>query len=319
MLPVLLGGGGGFLLLVLFVFVLGAWVADAEDEDTSSEPTSQTHSSLDPSYSYSSFSPSSRFSQPTDDGSQLPTDTESSTDGEVVGDYGTPEDNKIYDTGTMKSVGCQAPLRSSAPSVYRAHLDKVLACLDKAWKAQLAKEGMTFEAPQKVIFNGKQPATPCTSSNSGYVPSGFYCPANATMYFNLSESSKAQPDFVIGTAPHEYAHHVQQLIGIGAARQTRYEENYGDVHKRTRIVRRHELQAQCFSTVFMGGNAGPMNITKARVLRNSGGDDGVPGVEDDPSLRQHGTNANNRYWLSRGWPQRAGSCNTWTAPAARVA
>lgn len=310
-MPILLGSGGVCLFLFLLVFVI---VAAAGNDGDSSSSSSTSYTGYTPTSTYS-YSPTS-----TESTSGLPTSTTSTTgtDG-GSGPYGTNEENKVYETGSMAGVDCTAKVPSTDPDPYEKYLEEVIPCLNKAWKAQLATQGIAFQEPGVVVARSKSPTSPCTSSDIGYTPTAFYCGVNQTMYFNLSAIKGSPPDFSLRTAPHEYGHHVQVLIGISGNNNQKYEDASGDQNATAEITRRHELQAQCFAALFLGGNAGGMGTSQAAVVRATGGDDNVEGAKSDPSLRTHGSIANNKYWLRQGWPRNASVCNTWTASPEKVA
>lgn len=307
-------GGGLFLLLLVVVFV--ALVGGGGDER--GNVAGSTYTGRPPSTTYTTYSSRVPTSpSPTDGPSTSSTST--GTNGGGSGEYGTPEDNRVYDTGTMAGIGCTAQLPSTDPGPHRRYLQQVIPCLNQAWQAQLANQGIAFQEPGVVVSSVDNPQSPCSSSNVGYTPPAFYCAANQTMYFNLPANEGVHPDYAIRTAAHEYGHHVQNLVGIVDARAAKYGDAAGDRAATTRITRRNELQAQCFAALFLGGNASTMGTSKEAVVENTGADDYVEGVENDPSLRTHGNLRNNRYWLRQGWPGDAGACNTWTASRSRVA
>lgn len=225
----------------------------------------------------------------------------------------------MYETGSMAGVGCTAHLDSTAAGPYSEYVRSVVPCLNKAWKAQLAKQGIAFQAPSTVISRANNPSSPCGSANTGYTPAAFYCSVNQTIYFNLPAAKDSRTGFAVRTATHEYGHHIQELTGILEVENQRYQENYSDVSARTLLSRRTELQAQCFATMFLGGNSATMGTSQSNIVKNTGADDFVPNVKNDPSLRTHGNLQSNKYWLREGWPGSSSSCNTWTAAASEVA
>lgn len=289
-----LGGSGAFLLLVVGAAVLGAIAG----------------------------SPGS-FARPTQGGDSPATSAPSSRAEET---HGSPERNALYRTGTMRGVRCDADLRSAEPGAYERFVRRSTDCLNRAWRAQLAEHGIPRAAPGLVLSRSENPTSPCRSSTGGYTPVAFYCPANRTVYYSLSTAAKTplpkNREYLISSSAHEYAHHVQQLAGISDVYHARYNRTYPDVDRSTRLTRRLELQAQCFAGVFVGSNAQTMRVTRAAMAASAGrtGDDALDGASRDPTLRIHGSFANNRRWMiTHGWDRRAPvACNTWTAPAAAI-
>ncbi|WP_433367347.1 neutral zinc metallopeptidase [Streptosporangium sp. CA-115845] len=115
---------------------------------------------------------------------------------------------------------------------------------------------------------------------------------------------------------HEYAHHVQNLTGMWTA--------YKDMPARTKTQalaqsRRLELQADCLGAVFMASVWSSQNYRgedwKEVVDHYRGSGDEKVNKE-----RSHGTGKNRAAWLQRGFAGASpAACNTWTAPASRVA
>lgn len=293
----LLAGGGAFLLLVIVAAVLGALVGS-------------DHSTARPSHR--GTSPSSASSSPAVESHR----------------YGEPEDNAVYRTGRMTGVDCGADLRSSDPGPYEAFVRRSTGCLNQAWRTQLAKQRIAYSAPGLVVARDGNPTSPCRSATSGYTPIAFYCPANRTIYYSLPGAAKlAMPEnreYLVSATAHEYAHHIQQVVGISDAYTVRYSAVYpSEVAKYTLLTRRLELQAQCLAGTFVGANAPTMRVSRAAMADSVGhtGDEAVDGIDDHPSLRTHGTfRSNARWFLARGWDRRdVVACNTWTASAERVA
>ncbi|MQA76952.1 MAG: hypothetical protein GEV10_00480 [Streptosporangiales bacterium] len=293
----LLAGGGAFLLLVIVAAVLGALVG-------SDHPTARP--------SHRGQSTASASSSPTGESHR----------------YGEPEGNALYRTGRMAGVDCGADLRSSRPGPYEAFVRESTGCLNRAWRAQLARQRIAYAEPGLVVAREGNPSSPCRSAASGYTPIAFYCPANRTIYYSLPGAAKlAMPknrEYLVSATAHEYAHHIQQVVGISEVYTSRYSTVYpSDVASYTLLTRRLELQAQCLAGTFVGANAPTMRVSRAAMADSveHTGDEAVDGIDDDPSLRTHGTfRSNARWFLARGWDRRdVVACNTWRSPARQVA
>lgn len=320
LVPVLLGGGGG---LALLIFALVFIAAAGNSGDSSSSSSSYSYS-----YSYSSGPPSS-FSYSSFSSTDQPTSSESSSSDTGSGGYGSPESNKIYKTSAMASVRCQADLRSTSSGPYRRYANKVAKCLAKSWSQVFKSQGMSFRAPNTIVSNSKNPHSPCGGNGGiGYIPIAFYCSANETMYFSVpgaqqySLARRGNREYIMGTAAHEFGHHIQTLYGLWPYYEQRYNNAYPDVKKYTKINRRMELQPQCFAGMFLGRNTGTMNLSSGNLKYTFAheGDNYVRGWRSHPQYRTHGQNYNSGYWFDHGFGSgRAGTCNTWTAPGSRVA
>ncbi|MQA03136.1 MAG: hypothetical protein GEV07_10545 [Streptosporangiales bacterium] len=313
LVPILLGGGGVVVLLFIVVILIAA---TADDDD---EPTGYPSSSYS-SYSASSYSASSSaIGSPTLSSSSSSSSSSSlSSPSESEDGYGSPEKNKIYDTGKAKNVGCRARLPSTGAIGRFAR--KANPCLNKMWKAQFAREGMTHRSPDIVVSNGSS-NSPCSSGDTGYVPAAFYCSVNETIYYSVNQARSQTREHMFATVAHEYGHHVQALAGINEEFNERYQRNYSNVAKRSRMTRRNELQAQCLAGLFVGKNYRTMGeSSNIRYAEDRVGDNHLDGGKPTTAHRTHGNYRNNGHWYKRGFDtSNAGSCNTWTAPGSRVA
>ncbi|MER7501736.1 neutral zinc metallopeptidase [Nonomuraea pusilla] len=223
--------------------------------------------------------------------------------------------NPLYRTGALTDVGC-APGDLPAGSVvaYRRFLTRVTACLNKAWAAQFRKAGLTFSKPRLRIITSKV-KTPCGVWNTG--ADGVYCSSDRTMYLMISKEQIRNP-FPLGITrlvAHEYGHHVQQISGIWqyywAARATAGKAG------RLQLARKSELQAECFSAVFMSTMRDSPLVAPADwdytvdwFRRN--------GAKGWPQ-NDHGKGPTQAAWMTRGFTRATpGACNTWAATARNV-
>jgi predicted metalloprotease len=114
---------------------------------------------------------------------------------------------------------------------------------------------------------------------------------------------------------HEYGHHVQALSGIMGW----YWQEAARSGKAAKLAlsRRLELQADCFSAVFVGSvrDSLPAPADDWRNIVNWIRDNGAKAWPTN----DHGKGPNQAYWLDRGFTGGGpGSCDTWNAPASRV-
>ncbi|TDD46009.1 hypothetical protein E1263_37450 [Kribbella antibiotica] len=226
--------------------------------------------------------------------------------------------NKLYKSGVQASVNCREPkARPSGMPGARQYYAGVVACLNRAWPAQVRKSGVAFQAPKVMAFWGSV-NTPC----SGNAPSSFYCSANHTIYMDAKtdiEHYRKYPQAyqrvyrranMADTVAHEYGHHIQALTGILAAQnRIRYESSYATSLE---MSRRKEIQATCFGHVFLGANrrtypvAGMFKQQLDWLSANSGDEYGP--------VRDHGSKAIQPYWANRGFKSRNPAlCNTFVA------
>jgi predicted metalloprotease len=108
----------------------------------------------------------------------------------------------------------------------------------------------------------------------------------------------AHPGIYLAVFAHEYGHRAQELAGVLETAQQKQYDDGQDSAAGLEFSRRLELQAQCFSGMFLGSSV------------DRGGD-----VD-----RNHGTNAHAESWWHQGaMKNRTQQCNTWAATSADVA
>ncbi|KAB8192424.1 hypothetical protein FH608_026330 [Nonomuraea phyllanthi] len=217
--------------------------------------------------------------------------------------------NPLYRTGRLADVNC-APgaLPAGSMSAYRRFLIRVTTCLNKAWGAQFRKAGMPFSKPRLRIITRKV-KTPCGSWNAG--ADAVYCSTDRTMYLMISKDQVRNP-FPLGITrlvAHEYGHHIQQISGIW--------DYYWLVRsmagkaRRLQLSRNSELQAECFSAVFMSTMRGTELVTEEDWAYTvdwfkKNGAKGWP-------QNDHGRGPTQAAWMKRGFNRGTpGACNTWS-------
>ena len=180
-----------------------------------------------------------------------------------------------------------------------------------------------------VWFTG-QTSTGCGTASSGTGP--FYCPADTTVYIDLSFYDQLQTDFGAEgglfvdayVLAHEYGHHVQDLLGTSDKVGTSTGPTSGSV--------RLELQADCYAGVWakhatttpgpdgqiLISEITPDDISRALDAAKRIGDDYIQthlgNGRVDTSQFTHGTSEQRDKWFSTGY--RSGSpadCDTFAA------
>jgi predicted metalloprotease len=223
--------------------------------------------------------------------------------------------NPLYKTGRLADVNC-APGELPAGSMiaYRRFLTRVTACLNRAWGAQFRKARMPFAKPRLRIIT-KKVRTPCGAWNTG--ADGVYCSIDRTMYLMISRDQLRNP-FPLGITrliAHEYGHHVQQVSGIWNYYWTA--RTAAGKAQRLMLSRKSELQAECFSSVFMSTMRDTPLVTDADWAYTvdwfrKNGAKGWP-------QNDHGRGPTQAAWMTRGFNRGTpGSCNTWAAAPRNV-
>ncbi|HEX6354003.1 neutral zinc metallopeptidase, partial [Actinophytocola sp.] len=234
------------------------------------------------------------------------------------------EDNPLFsgDVGTP-AITCNLARWETSPAGAAAFFSSAIPCLDAAWQPVLEFQGLPFFTPNIVFPEGSAWSTPCGSvSTAGGAVAAFYCSGDNTIYMPFSglqtEMYGARPGVYLALLAHEYGHHVQTLAGV---MDTYWDHRYDagvDTELGLELSRRFELQAQCFSGMFLAATYGRGSVNdnvlnEARTSQDRG--DHNPGVP-----RDHGTDDHAIGWWEQGAQQnRTYQCNTWLAPPEDVA
>jgi hypothetical protein len=231
-------------------------------------------------------------------------------------------DNPLFaaDNGTP-AVTCNLVRWTTDPQGAAAFFTSAIPCLDAAWGPVMQRAGLPFFPPKIEFPEGTEWSSPCGSVSGGRA-AAFYCAENNTLYMPFSglqsETYGAHPGVYLALLAHEYGHHVQALSGVmDAYAQARYDAGV-DSEAGLELSRRLELQAQCFSGMFLAGtySRGSVDdniLNEARTTQDRGDHQaGVP--------RDHGTDAHTSGWWEQGAQKnRTFQCNTWLSPPADVA
>lgn len=218
---------------------------------------------------------------------------------------------------------CTATGWPSDNSAAERFFASVTPCLERAWRPVVEGAGLDFRAPSLLVPSGSRISSPCgvTDLDTEDV-AAFYCSSNETMYMPpkglYPERYGNQPVIYLAVFAHEYGHHVQLISGIMRAGKL-LERQYGRSSDRgLEASRRLELEAQCFSGLFIksvsdtGGQFTSADYRTVYADQERGDKPGNP--------RDHGTVAHYQGWWNTGYQSnRVAQCNTWTAASSDVA
>ncbi|MEV0203145.1 neutral zinc metallopeptidase [Nonomuraea sp. NPDC050691] len=224
--------------------------------------------------------------------------------------------NPLYRTGTLADSHCSpGSLPKGSTAAYKRFLTRVTNCLNASWSTQFRKAKLSFSKPRLRIITRKL-RTPCGPWSQG--ADGIYCSTDRTMYMLVTKTQLRDP-FALGITrlmAHEYGHHVQQISGIWSY----YWPARARASKAGQLAlsRRSELQAECFSSVFMRTIEDTLPIDPAQWdytvdwFRKNG-------AKAWPQ-NDHGRGSSQAFWMNRGYGSASpGSCNTWAASSRAVA
>lgn len=200
----------------------------------------------------------------------------------------------------------------------------MLASTEDAWGEIFQQSGSRYQAPKLVLYRGST-RTGCGQGQSVMGP--FYCPADRTVYIDLSfyqemrDKLGADGDFAQGyVVAHEVGHHVQNLLGI--ERKMREQQQGLSRAEQNKLSVKLELQADCFAGVW--GHY----MEREQVLEHGDLEEALNAAQaiGDDRLQQqsqgrvipdsftHGTSAQRYAWFKRGFDSgKPASCNTFAA------
>ncbi|ASU84445.1 hypothetical protein CDO52_18030 [Nocardiopsis gilva YIM 90087] len=287
---VVVSAGGSALAAVVALTVLITLMSQGPDS-TASESQQQAASDKD----LSSF-----FSRKLDD---RPGDLDFQND-----------EHPVYNVAMPEPVDCNLPkLDTTSDSSWEDFSTTVGGCLNEMWKPRFEELGIRTPGPEFGV-SSKKPQQDLAQEGSTLA---FYKPEERTITVvlpNVKEMAEFIPDgqqegvwsALLG---HEYGHHVQNVTAV-LAKSVEAESEADSQSDQLELLRRTELQAECFSGVAMRGlgQFDDTQIDEVNELLNTGGD-----------LPTHGKSINRRQWYQAG---AAGdtleSCNTFGAPASKV-
>lgn len=200
----------------------------------------------------------------------------------------------------------------------------MLASTEDAWSEIFQQSGSRYQAPKLVLYRGST-RTGCGQGQSVMGP--FYCPADRTVYIDLSfyqemrDKLGADGDFAQGyVVAHEVGHHVQNLLGI--ERKMREQQQGLSRAEQNKLSVKLELQADCFAGVW--GHY----MQREQVLEHGDLEEALNAAQaigDDRMQQQsqgrvipdsftHGSSAQRYDWFKRGFDSgKPASCNTFAA------
>ena len=191
---------------------------------------------------------------------------------------------------------CPAVQTVSTEAQYQGLVRQQWHCVHLAWLPIFESRGFSVVEPSVAFYPGTGDSSEC-----GYLEApAFYCSAGAgSVHFGVGHMEMAMDwDLSINEmVNHEYAHHVQSLAGITAAKLA--------MDQTDEIERRAELQATCWSASMTRGSEivefGPDDWDSWQQRLETMTIDGI-----------HGSRESILYWGTRGlYAQTLGDCNTW--------
>lgn len=187
----------------------------------------------------------------------------------------------------------------------------ILAGTEDVWTEIFRQNNMQYKPPRMVLYSGAT-ASGCGSASSSTGP--FYCPADQTVYIDLSffnemkSKLKAGGDFAYAyVIAHEVGHHVQHLLGTLG--QVQRQQQRMSQKESNQLNVRLELQADFYAGIWAYYDKKNFDSIDDRDIEN--GLNAASQIGDDrlqmqsqgytvPDAFNHGTSAQRSRWLKKG-------------------
>lgn len=223
----------------------------------------------------------------------------------------------ILNSGSLQSQ--TAPTEQRQLSAQEQQIGKMVSMItaenEQTWTQIFQENGMQYKKPRVVLFDNTTQSG-CGTAQSAMGP--FYCPADQTVYMDMSFFSELQQKFgarvteftVAYVMAHEMGHHVQTLLGttqkVDALRQSgRYSE--ADIN---RVSVATELQADFYAGVWAKKTDDrehflePGDIQSAMEAAAAVGDDNIQkrssGYVNQEAFT-HGSSKQRMEWFMKGY------------------
>lgn len=272
-------------------------------------------SSSHPSSSETSSGPSSTAAE-TGTGTTGHTTTTTETD--VSGNLDTLPQSPPA-TGTLP-----APPSSTSADAERTYLAAVFTDAQRFWQQEFSGAGIPYGPARLVLFANAVHSGCGTQADTG----PFYCPANRTVYLDVSFFQLLARHAGVGpfgqayVVGHELGHHVQHLLGIDRRVAALNQQDPNGANARSVRV---ELQADCLAGVWAHSsqargqlNEGDLNdALKTAALIGDDFQQHAAGRVVDSSMWTHGSSAQRQHWLTTGFESgHPGACDTFAGNSA---
>ncbi|WP_367299674.1 neutral zinc metallopeptidase [Hafnia alvei] len=243
----------------------------------------------------------------------------------VAGYYGVDLTPLLNGEAPVRQTQTQSQQANSPEDNQMAKFTSViLASTEDTWSQLFQKMGKQYQDPKLVLYRGAT-RTGCGTGQSVMGP--FYCPADKTVYIDLSfyqemkDKLGADGDFAQGyVVAHEVGHHVQNLLGIEP--KIRQMQQGTSKAEQNRLSVKMELQADCFAGVwghFMQNQQvlEQGDLEEALNAAQAIGDDRLQQQSQGrviPDSFTHGTSEQRYTWFKRGFDSgNPNSCNTFAS------
>ncbi|WP_431875164.1 neutral zinc metallopeptidase [Amycolatopsis sacchari] len=220
----------------------------------------------------------------------------------------------------LQNIVCRLPEWHSDEASVEAFFTAADECLNEAWGPFLEAYHLPFLPPALHFPTGSSFETACGTIGVGVATAAYYCDNNLYVpYRGLQiEQYGDNPGVYLALIAHEYGHHVQEVAGIMDAVWQRIYAVGQQSPQGLELSRRKELQAQCFSGMFLGAVVDRGGSLTREMYAKAWRDQDTRG-DNTSGSHDHGTNAHYAAWWRKGAQfNRIAQCNTFSAPASEV-
>lgn len=216
---------------------------------------------------------------------------------------------------SLPNLVCTLPGWAEDPGTVKAFFRTATECLDRAWGKLLRGQDLPFTPPRLYFPTGSSFPSDCGTIDVGISTAAYYCEGELFLPFRglQLEQYPDNPGVFLALIAHEYGHHVQELSGLMNAAWDVINQ-YGLSHPRGQeMSRRKELQAQCFSGMFLGSHVDRGGSINRDVYEEAWEDQATRG-DNTSGGHDHGNNKNYAKWWREGaMDNRIVDCDTFKA------
>jgi uncharacterized protein len=220
----------------------------------------------------------------------------------------------------LKNRVCILPTWQSDEVDAEAFFTAASKCLDAAWGPFLEFYHLPFTPPTLHFPTGPSFDTQCGTIGVGLATAAYYCENNLYIPFKGLQTDQYgdDPGVYLALVAHEYGHHVQEVAGIMDAAWQKIYAAGPTSPAGLEMSRRKELQAQCFSGMFLGAMVDQGGSVTRDMFDKAWNDQETRG-DNTSGSHDHGTNAHYASWWRAGAKSdRIADCNTFAAPSSEV-
>jgi predicted metalloprotease len=225
--------------------------------------------------------------------------------------------SSILSSGSMGNGGAQTEQRqlNANELKVREFVQMVTAENEETWTKVFAENGLKYQPARVVLFENTT-RSGCGTAQSAMGP--FYCPADQTVYMDMSFFKELEQRFgakvtefsIAYVMAHEMGHHVQNLLGtLGETDKVRTSGNYSEAQV-NRVSVATELQADFYAGLWAKQTDSrerilePGDIQSAIDAAEAVGDDNIQkrsqGYVNQESFT-HGSSAQRKEWFMKGY------------------